>query len=76
MSQRNPQPIFNANQTDALRTFAKRNGRRWKSQLLALWVDGQDWREPEAPFLRQIRNTVGPSGLTRLKLPVLQQSSL
>ncbi len=71
MNQRNPKPILTPDQTDALRGFAKRNGRRWKSKLLGLWMDGQDWREPEAPFLRQIRNTIGPSGLLRLKLPAL-----
>ncbi len=69
MNQRNPKPILTPDQTDALRGFAKRNGRRWKSKLLGLWMDGQDWREPEAPFLRQIRNTIGPADLMRLKLP-------
>ncbi len=67
----NPTP----EQTSALQAFANRNGRHWKSKLLTLWMDGQDWREPEAPFLRQVRNEIGPSGLHHLKLPAPRQSS-
>jgi hypothetical protein len=53
-------------QASALRAFAARNGRNWKSRLLTLWQNGQNWKEPEGPFLRQIRNGIGPSGLCRL----------
>lgn len=55
-------------QTTALRSFAKRNGRCWKYKLCTLYMSGRDADEPESPFLRQVRNTIGPSGLYRITL--------
>jgi hypothetical protein len=57
-----------AEQTCALRSFARRNGRRWKYKLCTLYMSGRDADEPEGPFLRQVRNTIGPSGLYRISL--------
>lgn len=36
-------------QKSALKAFADRNGRSGKSRLCDLWMNGRDWREPEAP---------------------------
>jgi len=52
-------------QIEALQSFAKRNGRCWKSKLCTLYMSGRDADQPEGPFLRQVRNTIGPSGLYR-----------
>jgi len=60
--------ILTPEQACALRSFASRNGRRWKYKLCTLYMNGRDADEPEGPFLRQIRNTIGPSGLYRIKL--------
>lgn len=57
---------LSAGQVAALQEYAAKHGRNWKSKLL------QDWdsaRVPEGPVLRLVRNTIGPSGLMRLKLP-------
>ena len=53
-------------QKSALKAFADRNGRSWKSRLCDLWMNGRDWREPEASLLRQIRNAIGSAGLHAL----------
>ncbi|WOJ91708.1 hypothetical protein RZS28_19890 (plasmid) [Methylocapsa polymorpha] len=55
-------------QIEALQSFAKRNGRCWKSKLCTLYMNGRDAVQPEGPFLRQVRNTIGPSGLYRMRL--------
>jgi hypothetical protein len=55
-----------AEQKAALRAYALRNGRFWKRRLWAAWIDGSDAKEPEGAVLRQIRNTHGPSLLTRI----------
>lgn len=61
--------------TDAeLRTlvrFRRRVGRRWKSQLLDLYLFGKDDNEPEGPGLRHIRNRQGPSRVHALRTAVL-----
>lgn len=50
-------------QFEALRDYAKQNGRNWKSQLRDDWITGKAYGE-----LQQIRNQFGPSWLTRFKL--------
>jgi hypothetical protein len=57
-----PKPFdeLNAEQRDALRDFSKANGRTWRQILLTMWERGTDDREP---LLRQIRNSIGPTGL-------------
>ena len=57
-----------AEQKAALRAYALRNGRFWRRHLWAAWINGADAREPEGAVLRQIRNTHGPSLLTRIGL--------
>jgi hypothetical protein len=56
-------------QLGALRRFAGRNGRTWKSTLQGLWASGADARDPDGPLLRGIRNELGATWLTRFKLP-------
>jgi hypothetical protein len=58
----------NEQQITALRAYAARNGRSWKRKLLDAWMTGRDEREPEASYLRQVRNQFGPSWLTRFRL--------
>jgi hypothetical protein len=55
-------------QKAALRAYALRYGRFWKRELHAAWMNGKDANEPEGAILRRIRNTHGPSLLTRLSL--------
>jgi hypothetical protein len=55
-------------QVEALRGFAQRHGRYWKSKLKALWIDGKEERHPDAYLLRQVRNEFGPKWLTSLSL--------
>lgn len=49
----------------ALRDFAKANGRNWKAKLRELWASGKDADEP---YLRQARNRIGPRGLEDYQL--------
>ena len=60
-----------AEQKAALRAYALRNARFWKRRLWVAWIDGSDAKEPEGAVLRQIRNTHGPSLLTRIGLSQL-----
>lgn len=61
-------------QLSALRTFAWCRGRRWKSDLRTCWETG--CYPPDQPtnnennnaLLQQIRNTFGPTWLTRFRL--------
>lgn len=45
----------------AVRDFARANGRTWRSKLRALWVSGKD----EGP-LRSARNLIGPSRIAKV----------
>ncbi len=54
----------------ALRTFARAHGRYWKRALSDLWTSGRD-----EGVLRRVRNTIGPSGLIRLKAADLEEVS-
>ena len=58
-------------QLNALRGFAQRHGRTWKSKLNAAWASGRDERLPDAPLLRQLRNEFGPEWLARFSLASL-----
>lgn len=59
----------NEEQLDALRTFAKRHGRQWKSALVNAWAAGSDASEPNGHLLRQLRNRLGPEWLVGFRLP-------
>lgn len=59
-------------QIKALQTFAAHNGRTWKSALCFCWETGRykDFNGVErSDLLQQIRNSLGPSWLTRFRLP-------
>ena len=47
----------------AVIAFANANGRTWRAKLRSLWNSGRD-----TGLLRQARNTIGPSGIDRLKI--------
>jgi len=49
---------------DALRQYRAAVGRNWKAALRELWLQGLD-----EGALRRARNILGPSGLSKLKLP-------
>ncbi len=52
----------------ALKSFARVHGRRWKSQLLAMWASGSDAIQPGGALLRQIRNNFGPRWLKKYRI--------
>lgn len=56
----------------ALIRYARANGRFWKTRLCDAWASGRDEREDDAPALRRVRNTVGPSGLMKFALSGLE----
>jgi len=55
-------------QSQALSRFKSKQGRQWKSRLIALWVTGRDDRGEDGALLRQVRNSLGLDGLARLKI--------
>lgn len=63
-------PSLSPEQRQALERFASRHGRTWKSKLRSLWTSGKDDRGPDGGLLRQVRNTVGPVGLSGIRLKV------
>ena len=54
-------------QQEALDHFKRRHGKAWKEELSAAWTSGRDAVGVYGPFLRQIRNTLGPAWLARQK---------
>ena len=57
-----------ATQREALVRFKSKQGRYWKSCLVALWVNGRDDRAEDGALLRQVRNTLGVDGLAKVKI--------
>ncbi len=55
----------NMDMHQALRDFAKANGRNWKAKLRELWASGGD---DDQPLLRQARNRLGPRGLEHYQI--------
>lgn len=56
-------------QIEALRAFSNKHGPTWKRTLIAYWVSGQDEREPEGLYLRQLRNRYGTAWLQNFRFP-------
>ena len=52
-------------QLAAIRYFAARYGRLWKSRLNSMWWSGSDASEVNGAVLRQIRNELGPVWLSK-----------
>lgn len=59
--------ILTPEQREALRDFAKNNGRYWKQELNTAWFYGRE-PGPSSHLLRQIRNNLGPTWLTNFRL--------
>lgn len=64
--QERPEPT--SEQLEALRRFAAKHGRNWRTKLSQAWASGKDERLPDAALLRQVRNQLGPKWLKRFKL--------
>lgn len=58
-------------QVDALRRYAKKHGRTWKSKLRDAWMGMPP--HDDAGTLRGLRNSHGPTWLDRFRLPVPQR---
>lgn len=56
-------------QMDALREWAAKHGRTWKSKLREAWFDGDYGLFEKSHYLQQVRNQLGPSWLVRVVLP-------
>ncbi len=69
-----PMPAWTDEELIALVDFHRRNGHRWKSKLLDLYLFGKDDREPGGSALRHIRNRQGPSRVDRLRKSTLDEA--
>lgn len=58
-------------QLAVLQRYADKHGRSWKRKLSSAWTSGADEREPDACYLRQIRNTLGPAWLIAYRMPAV-----
>ncbi|TMV76758.1 hypothetical protein FGG78_27985 [Thioclava sp. BHET1] len=58
-----PYTDLTPDQLSALRDFARKNGRQWKSRLQERWMTAS-----AEPTLHQLRNTHGPSWLRGYRL--------
>lgn len=56
-------------QLAALRRYAVKHGRCWKSRLSSDWASGRDAGQQDGSYLRQIRNTLGPAWLMDFRMP-------
>ena len=59
---------LNPDQLAAVQGFADRHGPGWRGQLLDAWLNGSDAREPSGHLLRQVRNQLGPSWLSKAQI--------
>lgn len=53
----------------ALQRYAANYGRNWKSRLSSDWASGRDAEQQGGAYLRQIRNTFGPTWLKDFRMP-------
>lgn len=60
-------------QLAALQQFANENGRNWRKVLSLAWATGRDERQPNASFLRQVRNEYGTAWLFSKRNPIKMQ---
>ena len=54
-------------QHQALKAYAEKHGRNWKSKLKEDWRMGRDEQHEGGGYLRQIRNIFGPVWLSKFK---------
>jgi len=69
-----PMPVWTDEELRTLVDFRRRNGRRWKSKLLDLYLFGKDDSEPNGAGLRHIRNRQGPSRVDALSKATLDEA--
>ncbi|MET3762135.1 hypothetical protein [Sphingomonas sp. UYEF23] len=69
-----PMPEWTDEELRTLVDFRRRNGRRWKSKLLDLYLFGKDDSEPNGNALRWIRNRQGPSRVDALTKTTLDDA--
>ena len=69
-----PMPAWTDEELFVLVEFRRRNGHRWKSKLLDLYLFGKDDREPNGAALRHIRNRQGPSRVDGLRKAMLDDA--
>jgi hypothetical protein len=55
-------------QITALKQWAQEHGRKWKSKLREAWMTGDYGLFTGDTYLQQVRNTFGPSWLTRFRI--------
>lgn len=55
-------------QAVAIYKYAVKYGRYWKAQLRSDWETGRDAEQEGGGYLRQIRNTFGPSWLNKFRI--------
>ena len=67
-------PAWTDEELRTLVDFRRRNGRRWKSKLLDLYLFGKDDSEPNGASLRNIRNRQGPSRVDALNKATLDDA--
>jgi len=67
-------PAWTEQELRTLVDFRRRNGRRWKSKLLDLYVFGKDDSEPNGAIPRSIRNRQGPSRVDALRKATLDEA--
>ncbi len=58
-----------ADQLAAVKSFARGNGRNWKSELRSAWETGNYASYGNSRALQEIRNTLGSKWLIRLQGP-------
>lgn len=64
-------------QLQALKDFAKENGRTWKASLSLAWMQAAARVNGEvSPELQQVRNTLGPAWLNRVTLIDIEVASV
>ena len=66
-------PALTDDQEAALREYAVRHGRRWKSILSDVWMGGPPY--DDGGVLRGLRNTHGPTWLQSYRLPKADMGS-
>ena len=61
---------LDVHQVAALIRWKAIRGRTWKRELLQAWETGRYGfaGEPDTCLLQQVRNKIGPSGLSRIRL--------
>jgi hypothetical protein len=68
-------PVLTQEQLAALISFAKDNGRNWKTELRHSWMTCNYTGRDDGHLLQQIRNRFGPTWLVNFRLPKSKEAS-